>query len=135
MKRMIKNKGFQNRKMAEFARFCIVGGVCTGIDATIFYLVRGFASYPVALVSGYLLSLIINYFLTVYWTFKAKASVWNAVGIIAAHLFNLFVVRMGMMYILVQLLVINDRVAYIPTLLTSIISNFIIIKLVVNRTQ
>lgn len=132
---MMKNKWFQNQKTVEFVRFCIVGGVCTGIDAAIYYFVRGFASYPVALVSGYLLSLIVNYFFTIYWTFKAKASVWNAVGVIAAHLFNLFVVRIGMMYILVQLLAINDSVAYIPTLLTSIISNFMIIKLVVNKTQ
>lgn len=132
---MIKNKGFQNRRAAEFVRFCIVGGVCTGIDAAIYYLVRGFASYPVALVSGYLLSLVVNYFLTVYWTFKAKASIGNAVGIIAAHLFNLFVVRMGMMYILVRQLSVNDRVAYVPTLLVSIVSNFVIVKLVVDKAR
>lgn len=132
---MINNKGIPNCKTIEFVRFCIVGGVCTGIDAAIYYLVRGFAAYPVALVSGYLLSLIVNYFLTVYWTFKSKASVRNAVGIIAAHLFNLFAVRMGLMYLFVQLLSISDYVAYVPTLFISIFSNFIIVKQVVNKVK
>lgn len=132
---MINNKVVPNSRTVEFIRFCIVGGVCTGIDAAIYYLVRGFASYQVALVSGYLLSLIVNYFLTVYWTFKAKASVSNAVGIIAAHLFNLFVVRMGLMFLFVQLLSISDHVAYVPTLFISVFSNFIIVKQVVNKVK
>lgn len=119
----------------ELIRFCIVGVVCTLLDSAIFYMVRLFAPYQVALVSGYLLSLIANYFLTVYWTFKTKPSKGNAIGIVAAHLFNLFVVRMGLMYCFVELMGISDKIAYIPTLLISVITNFIIIKFIVNRLK
>ena len=125
----------KNVKIREFVRFCIVGGVCTALDSAIFYTVRLFAQYQVALVSGYLLSLIANYFLTVYWTFQSKPSTKNAIGIVAAHLFNLFVVRMGLMHLFVDMMNISDKIAYIPTLLISVVTNFLIIKLIVNTLK
>lgn len=121
-------------KYRELIRFCIVGAFCTGIDAMIFYIVRLFAPYSVALISGYLLSLIINYILTVLWTFKSKPNKQNAIGIFAAHLFNLFVVRMGLMWLFVEVLNLEDKIAYVPTLLISVISNFVIIKYIISRT-
>lgn len=122
-----------NKEVQEFLRFCIVGGLCTVLDAGIFYLVRGFAPYQVALVCGYVLSLVVNYFLTVYWTFQKKANARNAIGIVAAHLFNLFVVRMGLMWLFVDVLTIDDKVAYVPTLLISVVTNFLIVKGVVKK--
>lgn len=122
-------------KYLEFVRFCIVGALCTAIDASIFYAVRTFASYPVALISGYVISLIVNYFLTIYWTFKSKPNTKNALGVVTAHIFNLFVIRMGLMFVFVNILTINDRIAYLPTLAISVVTNFIIIKLLLNRLR
>lgn len=86
-----------DNSMIQFCKFCIVGVLCTCIDATIFYTVIRFSSYQVSLVTGYVLSLLINYFLTIYWTFNSKPSKKNAAGVVIAHLFNLFIVRMGLM--------------------------------------
>lgn len=122
-------------KYGEFIRFCIVGVICTALDAVIFYAVRNFASYQVSLISGYILSLIANYFLTIYWTFKVKSSAKNAIGVVVAHLFNLFVVRMSLMWVFTSILLLDDRIAYIPTLLISVITNFVIVKLVINKTR
>lgn len=122
-----------NKEIIEFIKFCIVGGICTIIDASIFYIVRLFAPYQIALTSGYCFSLIVNYFLTIYWTFKKKASIKNALGVIGAHLFNLFIVRMGLMYLFVDYLNMNDSIAYIPTLFISMITNFIVVKYAVNK--
>ena len=91
-------------EMRQFIRFCIVGGICALIDAAVFYAVRLIAPYQVALVSGYVISLSVNYLLTVYWTFRTRSSVRNLVGIVGAHMFNLFVVRMGLMYLFVELI-------------------------------
>jgi len=124
-----------NQQIREFVRFCIVGAFCTALDAVIFYVFRTFASYQVSLVCGYSLSLVVNYFLTIYWTFNTKVSVKNVVGVFSAHLFNLFVVRMGLMRIFVENMNINDRIAYVPTLLISVISNFLIVKFVINRLK
>lgn len=125
---------FMNKEsLNEFIRFCVVGVLATILDAAIFYTVRTFAPYQIALASGYLLSLVFNYFLTVRWTFKKQTNIKNAIGLVSAHLFNLFVVRMGLMFIFVDMCSINDKIAYIPTLGISMFTNFIIIKIVLQK--
>ena len=119
----------------QFVRFCIVGGTCALIDAAIFYIVRLFAPYQVALISGYLISLSVNYFLTIYWTFRTTPSVHNLVGVIGAHMFNLFVVRMGLMWLFVEVFDMDDSVAYIPMAIISAVTNFMIIRTVVRKTE
>lgn len=125
----IKIRGKKN----EFLRFCIVGFLCTLVDAIIFYASNSIFSYQISLICGYLISLVLNYYLTIHWTFKSKSNLKNAVGIILAHLFNLFVVRMGLMLLFVNICGANNIVAYIPTLLISVITNFLIIRFVVKH--
>lgn len=119
----------------QFIRFCIVGGTCAMIDAAVYYMVLLFAPYQVALVSGYLISFCVNYFLTVYWTFKTVPSVHNFAGIIGAHMFNLFIVRMGLMHLFVQIMGIQDSIAYIPMALISAVTNFLVIRAVVGFSK
>ncbi|MBR6368925.1 MAG: GtrA family protein [Bacteroidaceae bacterium] len=73
----------ENQKFLEFVKFCIVGGISTGIDACIFFTVKQFTIYQIALVSGYAISFIANYFMTVLWTFKSKPNKKNAIGVLA----------------------------------------------------
>lgn len=120
-------------KHGEFIRFCLVGGLCTVIDAALFYVVRIIASYHVALVSGYMAGLVVNYFLTIMWTFKSTPTWKNAAGVIMTHLFNLFVVRMGLITLFVTVLGMNDRIAFAPTLCISVLSNYVIIKLIISK--
>lgn len=119
--------------LQEAFRFCVVGGLCSVIDACIFYAVVPFTTYHIALVSGYCLSLIVNYFLTIHWTFKKKASAKNAIGVVAAHLFNLFVIRMGLMVLFVDYIGLSEQIAFIPTFIISVVANFFIVRMVVNR--
>ena len=127
---MIKSK-LVNDEMRQFIRFCIVGGICAMIDAAVFYVVRLFAPYQVALISGYLISLCVNYLLTVYWTFRTGSSVLNLVGIIGAHMFNLFIVRMGLMLLFVEILGLKDSIAYLPMAAISAVTNYLVIRTVV----
>ncbi len=119
----------------EFIRFVIVGTLATAIDAGVFYLVRLFAPYQVAMITGYLLSLIVNYILTVRWTFKKKPSVNNAIAVVAAHLINLFIVRMSLMKFFVGYVGLEDKIAYLPTLVISVAINFFMVKFAVNRVK
>lgn len=127
------NRIYKRSSFGELIRFCIVGTIATGIDAAVFYLVRQIATYQVALISGYFISLVANYFLTVIWTFKQKPSVNNAIGVVLAHLFNLFIVRMGVMHLLVEKLSVDDRLAYIPTILLSVATNFMVVRFMIKR--
>lgn len=120
---------------SEFFRFCVVGGICTALDAGIFYAMRLFAPYQIAMMTGYCLSLIVNYLLTIYWTFKKKPSVNNALAVVAAHLVNLFVVRMGLMWIFINVFGLEDKIAYIPTLCISVVVNFLMVKFAVNKVK
>ena len=128
-------KIISHNETQQFIRFCIVGGVCAMIDAAVFYVVRLFAPYQVATISGYLISLCFNYFLTVYWTFKTAPSVHNLVGIIGAHMFNLFVVRLGLMWLFVEFFELDDSIAYIPMAIISAVTNFLVIRTVVKFSK
>lgn len=118
---------------SSFLRFCMVGVVCTGVDTAIYYVVRQFASYQIALVCGYCLSLCLNYYLTIHWTFRVKDSLKNGIGIVLSHLFNLFVVRMGLMFIFVNFFHLSDSLAYIPTLIISVTTSYLIVRAVVSQ--
>lgn len=122
-----------DRKYTEFVRFCIVGALCTALDAAIFYIMRTIVSYQIALVSGYLSGLAINYALTIYWTFQSQPNSRNSIGIVVSHLFNLFVVRMGIMMLLTNMAMMPDNTAYIPTIMVSTCTNFIIIRFIVHK--
>ena len=122
-------------EMRQFIRFCIVGGICALIDAAVFYAVRLIAPYQVALVSGYVISLSVNYLLTVYWTFRTRSSVRNLVGIVGAHMFNLFVVRMGLMYLFVEMIGLSDSIAYLPMAAISAVTNYLVIRTVVKYSK
>lgn len=124
---------FNHSKMHEFIRFCIVGFLCTAIDAALFYALRTVVPYQLSLICAYIFSLLVNYFLTVYWTFKVRPNFKNLIGIVSAHLFNLFVIRIGLMFVFVELMSVSDQIAYLPTLLISVVSNFLIIQFVVNK--
>ncbi len=123
-----------NPKVHEFIRFCIVGVICTAIDAGIFYATRELTGYRIAMVCGFTLSLSVNYVLNIYWSFNAKPTLKNAIGMLAAHCFNIFVVRMALMWMFVEYFCIDESIPYIPTLLISIITNFIILRFIVKRT-
>lgn len=117
----------------EFMRFCVVGAVCTALDMALFYLLRIIVPYQAALVGGYVISLVVNYMFTIRWTFRTRSTMGNAIGIVSVHLFNLFVVRMGLMHVFTSVCQLSDDVAFIPTLIISVITNFVIIKVVVNK--
>lgn len=61
-----------NIRTRELIRFCVVGIICTAIDAGIYYGLKRLVDYRLALISAYCLSLIVNYLLTVFWTFKQR---------------------------------------------------------------
>lgn len=123
------------RRLHEFLRYCIVGSTSTAIDAIVFYFLNTFVSYQIALIVGSLVGKVYSYFFTIYWAFHAKSNVKNAIGMVAAHIFNLFVVRMGTMWVFVSLLGISENIAYIYTMIVSGVTNFVIMKFVAQRLK
>lgn len=121
-------------RVGEFLRFCVVGAIATAIDALVFYMAIPFMSYPIALILGYGISLLFNYFLTILWTFREQPTLQNAIGIVTAHIINLFVVRMGLMRLFINILSLPTRIAFLPTLAISVVTNFFIVRYFVKQT-
>lgn len=119
----------------EFLRFCIVGCVAALIDILVFNIFNFFAVYQICVVAGFVISWFCNYFLSAKWTFKEKPTKANFFGMLVAHLVNLFVVRMGLMYIFVDLVNLNERIAYIPTLILAAITSFLMVRFAFKKTK
>ena len=129
MKRSIKDVlASLNNREKEVFKFCIVGGSSALIDLIIYNIFLLFSPYQVSVVFGFAISWLYNYYLSSHWTFKEKPTAFNFVGMLLAHLFNLFVVRMGVMYFFVDILDINPRIAYIPTLIIAAITSYFLVR-------
>ena len=119
--------------MQQFIRFCIVGAFATLLDAALFYMFRQWMSYQASMALSYTICLLLNMVLTLRWTFRRKFSLRNVMGVMWAHLFNLFVVRYKLMELFVVTLKMSDRLAYLPTLGISVVVNFLIIRAIVHK--
>lgn len=122
-----------NDRIRQFVRFCLVGAIATAVDAALFYLLRQWLPYQASMIISYTSCLCLNMVLTLLWTFNTEITPHNAISVVAAHLFNLFVVRFGLMAIFINVLQINDKLAFIPTLCISTMTNFFIIKTILNK--
>lgn len=120
-------------KLGEFLKFCIVGAVCTGVDAGIYYLLYLHTGYRIAMICGFALSVGINYFLNTYWSFQQKPSMKAIVGVFSAHCFNIFIVRFSLMWLFINIAGLNEGVAFIPTLIISVITNFFFVRYIVYK--
>lgn len=121
--------------LKEIIKFGIVGCICTGIDALIFYLSHEYWGYQLAIAIGFILSIGINYLLNIYWSFSSSPSIKNAMGVLGAHTFNIFVVRFGLMWLFVNIFTLTESIAYVPTLLISVLTNFIIIRIIIKNLK
>ena len=81
---MLKDK----EKLFEFIRFCFVGTIAAGIHYGIYYLLQVYINVNVAYTTGYLISLVCNFFLTAYLTFHSAPSIKKVIGFGGSHLVN-----------------------------------------------
>ena len=121
------------KKIQEFIKFCVVGVVCIAIDSTVFYILHNWTGYRIAIVSGSACGLVFNYFANVLWSFKQETSIKNAVGIIVAFIVNIFIVRFSLMWLFINIAGLNEGVAFIPTLIISVITNFFFVRYIVYK--
>lgn len=119
-----------NRVNITFIRFCMVGSVCAAIDWITFSLSNLLFPYQVSVVIGFTISYLVNFWLTSGWTFHKRPTKRKFVGMLSAHLINLFVVRVLVLMLLIEIVGIQENVAYIPTLILSAVTSFFMIRYV-----
>lgn len=117
----------------ELLRFAAVGILCTCIDYIVYILLAVVVPYQVAAIIGYAVGFIVNYFLTAFWTFHRQPNKKNFIGMFSCHLINLFVIRIGLITLLVEILLIDVNIAYIYTIIISSLVSFLMMRLVFNK--
>ena len=69
----------------EFMRFAVVGGISTVLHYGIYLLTKRWLPVNIAYTLGYVLSFIVNFCLTSYWTFHTTPSWKKLGGMMGAH--------------------------------------------------
>lgn len=80
--------GNNKAKLLEFFRFGIVGTISAGIHYAIYYCLQKYMGANVAYSAGYGISMISNFFMTSYLTFRTNPSFKKALGFGFSHLMN-----------------------------------------------
>lgn len=122
-------------KLMQFVRFCIVGTIAAAIHYGVYYLMQLFLRDGIWLsvdyTIGYVVSLVCNFFMTTYFTFRSHVSAGKAAGFGFSHvvnyslhivLFNLFM-AMGIHRLLAPVLV----------LMVAVPTNFLILRYVYRK--
>lgn len=77
-------------RIGTFLRFCIVGVIAAAIHYGVYYLLQRWMLLNIAYTIGYLVSLLINFFLTSYFTFRKLPDVKKFIGFGTSHAINYF---------------------------------------------
>ena len=129
--------GERGQKRKEFIRFCIVGVVATLIQYAVYYLVQLMSdsslwlnlSYTV----GYLVSLVCNFFMTTYFTFRSKVSVGKAAGFSFSHIVN-YTLHIVLFNLFISMN-IHRLIAPILVLMIAVPTNFTILHFVYRKKK
>ena len=76
----------------QILRFVVVGLIATAIQYAVYFLVQiavsGYWGLNLGMTVGYIVSVVCNFYLTTYFTFRSKASVKKAAGFGISHVIN-----------------------------------------------
>ena len=129
--------GEENNKLWEFVRFCIVGVIAAGIHYLVYFLLQlidgGSVWLSIAYTIGYIVSLVCNFFLTTYFTFRSKVSVKKAAGFSFSHIVN-YTLHMVLFNLFISL-GINRLIAPILVLMIAVPTNFTILHFVYRKKK
>ncbi len=132
MSRTIEYMSFlTSEKCKELFRFAIVGVAMTLLQYGIYWVLKLWINYNIAYTISYAMALVVNFFLTTYFTFRKKATVKKGFGFGGVHLFN-YLFQMVLLNLLVCLGV-DKSWAPIPVYMIVIPIQFILVRFVIKR--
>ncbi|MEG2232602.1 MAG: GtrA family protein [Bacilli bacterium] len=120
------------KKYEEIIKYIIAGGLTTVISILSYNILRNFnINYLVCTILSWILAVIFAYFINKYYVFKNKQkNVVEFINFIGARLLSLGIEFLAM-YIMVDIITLNDRIAKITVQFIVFILNYIFSKLFV----
>lgn len=119
---------FNKKTICQFIRFGIVGVLMTLLHYGIYWLLIHYIDVSASYTIGYILSFIVNFYLTSFFTFKSRATIKRGVGFLLSH---------GVNYLLHIILLnvflymgLNKMYAPIPVFCIVIPINFFLVRCV-----
>ena len=113
-------------KAGEFVRFCIVGTIAAGIHYGVYCLLMQVLNVNLAYTGGYLFSLVCNFFMTSYITFRSKPSAVKAAGFGMSHLVN-YLLHIGLFNLFLWMGV-SKLLAPVLVLMVAVPTNFVLLR-------
>ena len=118
----------QKETAFEIVRFGIVGVLSTALHYGIYWVLQHWIEVNIAYTTGYVLSFLVNYWLTAHFTFHTAASVKNCFGFSGAHLVN-YLLHIVLLNVFLWLGLSNE-VAPLCVFAIAIPVNFILVRFV-----
>ena len=115
----------------ELVRFGITGIVSTIVTYIVYYICLTFTNPTIAFLIGYLVAFVINYIMTLTFTFKVKASPKNGVGFVVSNVIN-FLLCEFFLNIFISIGVAKQW-APIPMYVVCIPINFLLVRYVMKK--
>ena len=119
---------FAKETLGQIVRFGIVGIFAVAIHYGVYWLLQRWINLNVAYTTGYIVSFIVNYFLSARFTFREQTSARNGAGFASAHIFNYFL-QLGLFNFFLWV-GIHRLVAPFAVLLIAVPTNFLIVRFV-----
>ena len=127
----------KNGKLQEFIRFSIVGVIASGIHYLVYYLLQflsgGSLWLSISYTIGYVVSLVCNFFMTTYFTFRSKVSVGKAAGFSFSHIVN-YTLHIVLFNLFISMN-IHRLIAPILVLMIAVPTNFTILHFVYRKKK
>lgn len=122
------------RKYRSAVRFVLVGAIGTGLQYGIYYLLLGVfqTKWPevalltsIAFTAGYVIEMVMNYFLTSFYTFKKTPSWKNAGGFILGRTLN-YGIQLLFLNVMIWLHLSEEWAGIVAIMLAGVINYFVI---------
>ncbi len=113
----------------EILRFGIVGVVAISIHYGIYYILLNYLSANVAFTIGYFVSLLFNYFLTTYFTFKTYPTISRFIKFCVSHGVN-FVIQIGLFNLFLYI-GLSEELSPLPVYAISVPISFLLVRLAI----
>ena len=114
--------------IGEIIRFGIVGTAATVIHYGVYWVLQHWMNVNVAYTIGYIVSFLVNYYLSARFTFKEKTSTKNGLGFGLAHLTNyLLHIVLFNFFLWIGL---SREIAPLAVLAIAVPTNFVLVRFV-----
>lgn len=123
VRNILHNKG----KFNEIIRFVVTGGIATIIQYAFYLLFVEIVSLPpvASTAISYCISLIFNFFMSNYFTFRTTPNIKKAIGFLSSHLTNFFLQTILVFWFAK---IMDKSLALLPAMLICIPINFMLVR-------